>query len=47
MIMNAPSAPVSSCVIETDVLHSQTALYDVKTKVLHLRGKSYNTELAL
>ena len=45
--MNAPRAPVSSCVIETHVLHSQTALHDVKTKVLNLRGKPYNTELVL
>ena len=39
--MNAPLRCVSSCVIEVDVLHSQTAFYDVKTYVLHLRGKSY------
>ena len=38
--MNAPRALVSSCVIEADVLDSQTAFYDVKTEVLYLRGKS-------
>ena len=45
--MNAPRAPVSLCVIEADVLHSQTAYDDVKTEVSHLQGKSYNTELVL
>ena len=39
--MNAPHASVSSYVIEVDVLHSQTAIYGVKTEVLHLREKSY------
>ena len=46
--MNAPRASVFlCCVIEADVLHSKTAFYDEKTEVLHLRGKSYNTELVL
>ena len=30
--MNAPREPVTSCIIETDTLHSQTTFYDVKTK---------------
>ena len=38
---------MSSCVIEADVLHSQTAFYDVTTEVLYLRGRSYNTELVI
>ena len=45
--MNAPRAPESLCVIEPDNLHRQTAFYDVKTDVLHLRGKSFNRELVL
>ena len=27
--MNAPRAPVTSCIIEPNALHSQTAFYDV------------------
>ena len=45
--MNAPRAPVSSCVIDADVLHSQTAFYNVKIEVLHSREKSCNTKLVL
>ena len=45
--MNAPCAPVSSCIIEADLLHGQTTFHDVKTEVLNLRTKSYNAELVL
>ena len=45
--MNAARAPMSLCVIEADVLHSQTTFYEAKTDILHWRGKSYNTELVL
>ena len=33
--MNAPSAPVTSYIIEPDALHSLTTIYDVKTEVLY------------
>ena len=33
--MNAPCASVTSCIIESDVLHSLTTFYDVKTEVLY------------
>ena len=42
-----PRASVSSCVIEADVLHNQTAFYDVGTEVFYLQRKSYNTEQVL
>ena len=45
--MNTLRAPVSSCIIETDFLHSRSTFYDVKTEALHLWGKFYNTELVL
>ena len=32
--MNAPSAPVTLCIIELEALHSQTAFHDVKTSLM-------------
>ena len=45
--MNAPRAPVTSWIIEPDPLHSLTAFYDVKTKVLCLWKNSYNKDIKM
>ena len=41
--MNAPRAPVISCIIEPDALHSQTAFYndDVQTRDVRLITQNY------
>ena len=33
--MNTPRAPVTSCLIESDALSTQTSFYDVKTELLY------------
>ena len=45
--MNPPPVPVTLCIIEPDALHNHTTFYDVKTEVLYLRQRSFNTELVL
>ena len=45
--MDAPSAPVTLCIIELDALHSQTTFHDVKTEVLWLWQKSCNADIEL
>ena len=43
-VVNALRASVTSYVIEPDALHGQATYYDVKSKVLCLWWKYYNTD---
>ena len=46
-VINLSRAPVTSSIIESDALYSQTVFYDVKTEVLYFWRKSYNADILL